>query len=240
MTTVVPEEMTTVVPEETTVVSVNSTQKDTKQRAEGQISTNSKFSCFGEYVKNKKDEKEKTKCCYNVFNAALYTLVKLLPFAGYLPFVRPVKMSRNISVRDLIISMHMGPPIGYEGATNLVNTILLLSALLFAFVAASSTVLEEEKFINADLHTCQQGFGHEATCIQIDAAGYFPSFNATGLLKQGVEYGIKEGDPVNIKEFLRAGVALFAGAHDKDIPSITTKTNPEFSAMAMRLAGAFR
>ena len=187
--------------------------------------------CFSKYIKNKIDEERDLKCGYNFVNAAMYTAVKIIPFLGFFDFVKPLKTKSDITMRQLIESMHMGPPINYDGATNLINTILLLCALLLAFVAASSTVLETENFMAVDLNSCAEGFAHEATCIQIDSGGYFGTYNATGLLKPGSDYPVKPGDPVNIKDVV-ALTPLFAGSKPNEIPSVTVNF---FSAVSVGL-----
>ena len=194
------------------------------------------FLCFSKYVTDIIEEDKEQTFCYVVINATMYFLVKLIPLIGYLKCLKPCKLHRDkkLTMKRMVETLHLGPPVDYEGATNLINTILLICALFLSFVAATATTIEAETYLEMDLNSCQMGWGHQETCIQIDTGGYFGSYNATGILKNGTKYPNKPGDPVDLSglEFLIWPDSVTQG---REIPSVAVNRWSALSAAALMI-----
>ena len=94
-------------------------------------------------------------------------------------------------MRERVKAAHIGLPVTVDDFTNLINTILLMSALFLSFVAASATVLGDEQLLKNDLVYCQRGWAHGRICRDLDSAGYFGAFNATGLQVNNTEHAAR-------------------------------------------------
>ena len=191
-------------------------------------------SCFCEEARRLAEASGGKQGCVDIFDAAMYGVVKVIPPTGRFPCCTSKTLSgrrKDIRMTEFIDSLHLGPPLDYDGATNLINTILLVTALFLAFVAASANTPEAENYIAADLSSCKQGWGHEGICIQLDSGGYFGERNATGLLKVGVEYPVKPGDAVNLQGLEFSILPNYIN-YGKEIPSIAVNY---FSAASMAI-----
>ena len=76
------------------------------------------------------------------------------------PCARRCRGKEGTKIGDIIGRVHIGLAIDYDGATNVIQTVLLVSALFLAFVAASATVVDEEKYVKLsgrDSHTNIEG-----------------------------------------------------------------------------------
>ena len=118
------------------------------------------------------------KDCWDV---ASYILVKLIP-CFRTKFCCFRSMRDGSWMYEHQAKSHSGLAVSYEDFTNLINTLLLMSALFLAFVAASATVLGADQLLAADLNACQRGWAHQSICKDLDSAGYFGTYNATLLL----------------------------------------------------------
>ena len=125
-------------------------------------------------------------CLTRFWDAVWYVGIKVIPQLGMCPCARRCRGKEGTKIGDIIGRVHIGLAIDYDGATNVIQTVLLVSALFLAFVAASATVVDEEKYVKADSFSCQQGWGHKGTCIQMAAGGYFGNLTETGLLEKGI------------------------------------------------------
>jgi hypothetical protein len=142
-------------------------------------------------VQDMKEKIEKERCCkrssFDLWDIISFFLVKLVPCFRSCPCFTSCRQNsdgKHQHMHDLILNSHTGIPVTYDDFTNLMNTVLLMSALLLSFVAGSTTVLGKEQFIENDLTACQRGWAHEQICKKLDVAGYFGDINATWLLTE--------------------------------------------------------
>ena len=124
------------------------------------------------------------RCCYNVifdlWDTWCYMVVKLGgQLSSKIPCLRSCRDGKHMS--DRVEGAHVGLAVTVEDFTNLINTILLMSALFLSFVAGSATILGDEQNLKYDLLYCQRGWAHGDMCRDLDSAGYFGDFNVTGL-----------------------------------------------------------
>jgi hypothetical protein len=142
-------------------------------------------------VQEMSEKIENEGCCkrswFDLWDILCFFLVKIFPCFKSLPcFVSCRKNSDGEyqHMQTVIEGAHTGLPVSYDDFTNLMNTILLMSALFLSFVAGSVTVLGEEQFTKQDLTACQRGWAHGQICKKLDVAGYFGDINATWLLTE--------------------------------------------------------
>ena len=104
------------------------------------LTTNSSVLEMSEKIK-------KESCCkrswFDLWEIFSFILVKLVPCFRTLPFfVSCCKNSdrKHQHMHNLTMNSHTGTPVTYDDLANLMNTFLLMSALLLSFVAGSTTV----------------------------------------------------------------------------------------------------
>jgi hypothetical protein len=163
------------------------------------------------WIDNDSDVIKET-CCrkfwFDMWDVCCYFLVKLC--AGRcIPCLKSCRT--GVHMYERYQQAHTGLPVTYDDYSSLINTLLLVAALFLAFVSASTTVISEEQFLRADLLSCKHGWSHRETCVDLDAAGYFQSFNATGLLT--TDNSIKQ-------RFLKAS------QRSSDVPSNVANSQP--------------
>jgi len=156
---------------------VSGTPNTTSKNSAGKVEpgTNSANDKTGE-------EEEESRCKKGIFDfwdTVCYIIVKVGACAGRCPCLKSCRDGKHM--REHVEAAHIGLPVTVDDFTNLINTLLLVSALFLSFVAGSATVLGDEQLLKNDLIYCQRGWAHNELCRDLDSGGYFGNFNATGL-----------------------------------------------------------
>ena len=124
-----------------------------------------------------------TKTIYDLWDLGCYIIIKIVPCLGRVPIFRSCRAG-HAPMKVRIEAAHVGLSVTYDDYTGMINTILLVAALFLSFVSATLTVCADDQYLKADLEHCRRGWASADTCIDLDAAGYFGDYNATGLLDQ--------------------------------------------------------
>jgi len=122
-----------------------------------------------------------TTVIFDFWDLISYIIIRVAPISGRCPFFRSCRTGHTPMAKR-IEAAHTGLSVSYDDYTGMINTILFVAALFLSFVSATITVVSADDFLKADLAHCRRGWAQKETCIDIDSAGYFGSYNATGLL----------------------------------------------------------
>ena len=86
-------------------------------------------------IKKKKEENLCETWMYDWWDTSCYFAVRFNPIAKYLPIWISLRTGKDM--RELVKNARLDIPVTYDDYSNVINTMLLMSALFLAFVAAS-------------------------------------------------------------------------------------------------------